>query len=545
MTDLANPPRLQDDSEVDVLAVDALSTGTPLDHYWSRVVGAGRAHEALRADWQDHLTRAVADCGFEYVRFHGLFHDDMFVYRIDADGNEIFNFQYVDAVFDRLLGLGIRPFVEFGFSPGDLAREKNTVFWWNGHGSPPKDYDAWQRLITRTLEHWVARYGINELTHWYFEVWNEPNLDPFFRGTRSEYLQLYAVSAQAVKAVDSRLRVGGPATSNFVADQRFAGETEDVTQHIVAGPDTLDQLDWNPVWVEAFLEFAAERGLPVDFVSCHPYPTDWALDEHGRGAKLTRNSEATPSDLRKLRRLIDASAFPDAELHLTEWNSSSSSRDHTHDQLPAATFIAKAVNGGLGQVDSLAYWTFTDVFEEVGAGDELFHGGFGLITLPGVVKPTFHAYRMLHRLGDTLLGRTTFAVASRHSRSGQIAILAYHYPPEVDRSVPASFDNRQVADLTARTGSPRRLELDLTNLAPGSGVFTEILDATHGNAIEAWRRMGSPSAPTREQLDQLRMMADSTHLRTAHADRHGRLRLQQDLAPWSICLITAVANRTS
>lgn len=543
MTDLVSPTSAHEIYVPDPIVIDAQGTGGPLDHYWSRVVGAGRAHEALRADWQDHLARVVADCGFSYVRFHGLFHDDMFVYRVKEDGTEIYNFQYVDAVFDRLLDAGIRPFVEFGFSPGDLAREKNTVFWWNGHGAPPKDYGAWERLITRTVEHWVGRYGLDEVRRWYFEVWNEPNLDPFFRGTRSEYFELYAVSAQAVKAVDAQLRVGGPATSNFVADQRFAGETEDISQHIVADPQTLDHLSWRPVWVQEFLDFAQGRGLPVDFVSCHPYPTDWALDEHGRGKKLTRRSDATVGDLRTLRELIDASAFPAAELHLTEWNSSSSSRDHAHDQLPAATFIVKSVIGGLKQVDSLAYWTFTDVFEEAGAGDELFHGGFGLITLPGVVKPTFHAYRLLNRLGDTVLAVSDHLVASRHSSTGEVTVLAFHYPPEVDRSVPASFDTREVADATATTGSPRRLSLVLINLQPGAEVLVETLDRHHGSAVDAWRRLGAPTTPTREQLSELRALADGTEIKTFRADQAGFARIDHELDPWSICLISTSPAR--
>jgi len=522
------------------LHAHARDAGEPLEHYWSAVVGAGRANEGLRADWQRQLAEVQAACGFRSVRFHGLFHDDMFVYTEREDGTPVYNFQYVDALFDALLDAGVRPFVELGFSPRALARETETVFWWGAHGAPPTDLRRWSELVGRTVRHWVARYGIDEVRSWYFEVWNEPNLRGFFRGTRSEYLELYAATARAVKDVDAGLRVGGPATSNFVPDTRFDGETEDFTVHTATFGVDLDTLDWKPVWLDAFLAYCAAHDLPVDFVSAHPYPTDWALDEHGQGQKLTRGVDATPRDLAEIRRLVDASPFPDAEIHLTEWSSSSSPRDHAHDTLPAATFVVRTVLHALGTVDSLAYWTFTDVFEEGGAGDEMFHGGFGMITLQGVPKPTFHAYRMLAGLGDRLLARTDGAVVTRDAR-GRVQALAYHYPAEEPRSVPASFGDRSVAERTAATGTPRTLALRVDGLASRASFQVEVLDETHGNAIAAWHALGAPAEPTRAQTAALDRAARATAVRTVTADDDGVLALDVELAPWSVLALTQLA----
>ncbi|MFJ2674873.1 beta-xylosidase [Streptomyces sp. NPDC087525] len=521
------------------ITVSALANApaTPLPHFWSRVVGAGRANEGLRADWQRQLREAHEGCGFEYIRFHGLFHDDMFVYTEREDGTAVHNFQYVDALFDFLLDLGVRPFVEFGFSPRALARETNTVFWWGAHGAPPVDLDKWAALIDGITRHWITRYGIEEVRRWYFEVWNEANLRGFFHGTRSEYFELYKVTARAVKNVDERLRVGGPATSNFVPDERFGGESEDVSRRIVAGRDDIDDLEWRPVWMAAFLDYCVAEGLPVDFVSTHPYPTDWALDEHGQGEKLTRGKDATPVDLALLRELIAKSPYPDAEIHLTEWSSSSSPRDHTHDTLPAATYVTRSILHSLGTVDSLAYWTFTDVFEEGGAGDELFHGGFGMITLPGIPKPTFHAYRMLHTLGDELIERGEDHVVTRSAATGRITALVHHYPEEEPKSVPASFDDRAVAEITQAKGRPRRLALEIGALAAGAPFRVEVLDSAHGDAIGAWRALGSPAAPTREQLAHLDRLARATEVRTVAAGEDGVLRLDTAVSPWSLILI--------
>jgi xylan 1,4-beta-xylosidase len=513
---------------------DARAAAEPLHHHWSLVVGAGRAAEGLRANWQEHLRTAAGECGFRYVSFHGLFHDDMFVYRAGDDG-PVYNFQYVDEVFDRLLEADVRPFVEFGFSPGDLAREKSTVFWWGGHGSPPTDLDAWAELVTVTVEHWRARYGAEEVRSWYFQVWNEPNLDVFFRGTRSEYYALYAATAKALKLLDPGLRVGGPSTSNFVPDARYDGETEDPAAYTrLTGGEDVDALEWRPVWIEHFLDHCAREGFPVDFVSCHPYPLGWALDGDGQGTTFSRHASATADDLAALRRLVDESAFPRAEIHLTEWNSSPVARDHTHDFPQAATFIVKSNLETIGLADSLTYWTFTDVFEEPGAGATVFHGGFGMINHQGIVKPSFHAYRLLHTLGDELLARVDGAVVTRDAGSGRISCLAYHYPDEATASVPLSQPGREAADETLAIGGPRSLEIDLSGLEPECLFTVETVGPFGGDALAAWRSIGEPEPPTREELAALRAVAREVAQEPRKADAEGRLRFAVTLQPWEI-----------
>lgn len=508
---------------------------TSFQPHWNACVGAGRANEALRAGWLEQMAFVREECGFETVRFHGLFHDDMFVYRENEDGTITYNFQYIDELFDRLLDMGVRPFIELGFCPKDLASNEGTVFWWKGNSSPPKDLEKWGELLKRFVEHLIARYGIEEVVTWYFEVWNEPNLEPFFHGTRSQYFELYRVSATVIKGIDTRLLVGGPSTSNFVPDARFDGEVEDLSLHkLVTTAKDLDALDWKPVWLEVFLAFCHENKLPVDFVSTHPYPTDWAFDEHGTGMKLTRGLDATPKDLALLRRMIDASAFPKAEIHLTEWSSSSSSRDFMHDYLPAATFVAKANIDSIGCVDSLSYWTFTDIFEESGAGDTAFHGGFGMINFQGIAKPTFHTYRLLNTLGSEAIERTEFGIVTRDRSSGKVSALAYHYAPEIRQSMPSSYDSRDVADEILATGEPVELVFELDGLKAGAEFVLEIVDKEHGDALSAWKRMGAPEPLSREQTKQLKAAALATRTESHRVDTNGALRVELTIDPWSL-----------
>jgi xylan 1,4-beta-xylosidase len=530
----ANPQSVE--KPVVTLKADSHDPGKSLVHFWSTTVGAGRANEALRAGWQEHLRLAASMAGFRYVRFHGLFHDDMFVYQ-EQDGKPVYNFQYIDDVFDRMLDAGVRPFVELSFSPADMATVKATTMWWKANGSPPKDYQKWADLVSAFARHCIERYGITEVRGWYFEVWNEPNLKPFFEGTKTQYFELYKVTARTLKQIDAQLRVGGPATSNFAPDGEYDGEVADSARRIKRQNNAdLDALSWHPVWVEQFLDYCHRNQLPVDFVSTHPYPTDFVVDEKGTGHDLVRSVNSTRDDLRLIRSIVDRSPYPKAEIHLTEWSSSPWLTDSTHDSLAAATFIVKANLESIGLVDSLSYWTFTDVFEEGGGDPTIFHGGFGMINFQGIVKPAFHAYRFMNCLGDELLSSSSLGVVTRDRKSGRLSALLYNYPTEMRTVIPTTGSVEE-ADKMMATGEIQPVDIVLTGMPANAAVLVEILDQNHGNATAAWEAMGRPEPPTREQTAILRQAAQNTQKELLHTDAAGRIVIHRPLPPWAILLI--------
>jgi xylan 1,4-beta-xylosidase len=533
----AQPPAGQDagaDTSID-LKVNAAAEGKPLVHFWSRVVGAGRANEGLRSTWQEELAMAAKYGGFQYVRFHGIFQDDMFIYREDAQGNPIYNFQYVDDLYDRMLAKGVRPFVELSFSPGPLSPVHNTTFWWRADGSPPSDYGKWAGLVHAFVQHCVDRYGIDEVRQWYFEVWNEPNLyESFFRGgSQQKYFELYKITALTVKAVDSRLRVGGPATSNFDMDDEALKKAQ-----ASGKPFDPFSIPWRPVWITDFLNYCHENNLPVDFVSTHPYPQDFAIDQPGTQQQqhYRRSINATRDDLRTLRAMIDRSYYPKAEIQLTEWNSSPSPTDHSHDSLAAGAFVAKTNLESIGLVDSLSYWVFTDVFEENRMTDSIFHGGFGLINYQEIVKPAFQAYRFMNELGDQTLAQVPGGIVSRFSTSGRIAAMGYNYPPEMKASLPVST-TLEAADAIDDSGSAREFTLDLSHLPAGAAFVIETLDKQHGDPVAAWEAMGKPEPPNEQQTEILRKEAWNTRKEIVRADSAGNLHIRTSLPAWALVSI--------
>jgi xylan 1,4-beta-xylosidase len=521
-----------------------------LRHVWNVCVGSGRANEALRADWQEHFREAVTVLGARSVRFHGLFHDDMFVYRATSESGfgpptplpePIHTFSYVDKVFDAVLRAGARPFVELGFMPRDLATQTETLFWWKAHCSPPKDMRRWVDLVTATVQHWVERYGPDEVRQWRFEVWNEPNLVPlFWTGSRTEYFELYEATARAVRAVDPHLKVGGPSTSVFVPDSRYAGEYEDrsVQQATVDAQD-VDALDWRPVWIEEFLDWCAGRDVPLDFLSTHLYPTDFAYAADGHTRNIHRQVDATPDDLAVLRKIIAAGPFPEVELHITEWSTSPSSRDAIHDTLFAATYVVRALLRSAALADSISYWTFTDVFEEGGAGTGPFHGGFGLVNEQGIHKPTFHALAMLARLGDRVLASTPHGVLTRHSATDDLAALFFNYPETMGTAPLGSAIGYPATRALAEHGPNRRIRHTVEGLAPGARFTVRTMDWDHGNVAEAWHGLGAPLNLTPAQTDELRRVADDLRVETLTASAEGRLEIDLDLPPWAVASIVA------
>lgn len=495
------------------LTMAADGAGQPCDPYWKRIVCGDRAGLALRADYRAGLATAVRECGFRNLRQHGMFHDDMFVWHA-KDGP--FNFQYLFSNYDYYLSLGLRPFVELSFMPVWMAANDNRVFSVKCAACPPKDPADWRKLVTATVKALVARYGLDEVLSWHFEVWNEPDI-AFWKGTQAEYFEFYRHSVESVKSVDAGLRVGGPATANFRPDAHGV---------------------YQATWVEEFMDFCARHHLPADFISTHPYPTDFPIDDATqKHRRVVRGPDATYEDLRRLRRLVDASPFAGTPIHCDEWGSSPSCRDSCHDHPFSASFLTANILRCVGLVDSLARWVFCDVSEESPPGPAEFHGGWGLLTAHGIRKPGFHAYAFLNRLGETLLHNGDGCAVFRGQRGWQALFHNHHHYANAE----ASWDTPEETEKMIGPGESRALALTLTDLPRRVRVTRSRVDREHGWALPAWIEMGRPDWPTARQLDVLHAAA-APGVTTEVVDTDaGRLDLRAPLGPLAIELIEVEA----
>ncbi|MFD7754516.1 glycoside hydrolase [Streptomyces sp. NPDC059757] len=453
------------------LAVDATAAGEPLCRPWQPMIGSERLSQLLCTDTsggrtigtelEAALRRVHDEIGVHAVRAHAILHDDLGVYR-EVDGEPVYDFTLVDEVYDRITAIGLRPCVELGFMPKDLASDNGkTVFEYGAIVSPPKSWNRWHDLISALVRHLMDRYGEDEVLGWDFEVWNEANLGVFWSSTRDMWMHLYDVTASAVKSVDPRLAVGGPSSA-------------------AAG------------WVDELLEHTARSGSPVDFVTTHTYGN-------------------APLDLRPTLERYGSTA----RIVWTEWGVTPSHFNPVNDTVSSATFLLHGMRSAAGRMEALSYWVASDHFEELGRPPGLLHGGFGLITVGGIAKARYHALWLLSRLGRTQLPVTAQgdgadglvqSWASRHD-DGSLDILLWNHTLD-----------QQKAQGDAALARTIRLRLD--GLGEGATARITRLDAEHGDVTTLAGRLGVSDWPTDEQWDQLRR-ADTLVAEPAVLERTG------------------------
>ncbi|HEY5101767.1 MAG TPA: glycosyl hydrolase, partial [Steroidobacteraceae bacterium] len=432
---------------------DFKAASEPLPHFWEHTVGSDHALMALRADWRQQLRRSHEELGFRHVRFHGLLSDDVSTV-VQYYDSLIYSFFNIDQIVDFLLSIGMKPFVELSFMPGALASGTKTVFHYRSNVTQPRDYDQWAMLIRTLVEHWIERYGLAEVRQWFFEVWNEPNLDWFGDGKQSDYFKLYRYTARAIKDVDTGIRVGGPATAVNA-------------------------------WICDFLEFCRTEHVPVDFVTTHHYPNDVVGME--RADTVTQLAASRRSALRDQTRKVrdQAGSMP---VYYTEWCTSSNPRDPLHDEAYAAAFVTKTIMEANGLVQGYSYWTFSDIFEENYFPSVPFHGGFGLLNIHGIAKPSYRAFQLLHHLGTELL-----PVEGAHAtvdvwvvrRGDEVTILLTNF----------ALPRHPIASQVVR--------VVLRHVRAPSKATIERIDQQHANAKRRWQELGEPEYPDAKTLAQL------------------------------------------
>lgn len=503
-----------------------------LEKRWEFCVGSCHAATALRQDWQEQMKKCHEQLGIRQVRFHGLFDDDMnVVIRPMFSAKCRLCFTNIDKIYDFLLSIGMRPFVELGFMPEAMASGAATVFHYKGNTTPPADYGQWQWLIEEFLNHLIERYGRGEVRQWYFEVWNEPNLGGpdspygFWAADREEYFRLYKATVQTVKKVDPFFKVGGPATSNNA-------------------------------WIPEMIRFCKEEGLPLDFVSTHQYPTDVVV---GYGVEDSANFK-NPLDLNdaeKIKTLMtdekaraefleeygvfqqhlwehvdrgiwtkmakravgEAQGLP---LFYTEWGSLAGLDS---DGPFGASFAVKTMLDAHDLAAGYSFWAFSDIFEENGQEAPVFHGGFGLMTQQGIPKAPYRAFELLHELGGEILDTvfrdgTVDGYVVRKEEAGALQVMLVNH-----HSLLHPIKEEEIRIRVTGCGRCRGAEISR-------------VDDTHANALAEWKKMGTPAYIREDGLH--RLLAASSLSREALEVKQdsGDLELEIRLPAMGTALIT-------
>jgi xylan 1,4-beta-xylosidase len=467
---------------------DLSQTPIAFEHFWEHTVGSGHAPLALRSDWQAQMQKCHAELGFRHVRFHDLLSDSMGTLVCQED-KLIYSFFNADQIMDFLLTIGMRPFVELSFMPQALASGSETVFRYKANITPPKDHKQWETFIHKLTRHWVERYGLEEVSQWFFETWNEPNLKAFWTGTRADYFKLYRHTTKAIKSVDSSLKVGGPATAQTA-------------------------------WIEEFLEYCERNHLPVDLITTHYYPTDAFSENEADTEKKLANAprNVMREQAEKVRQ--QARSLP---IYFTEWNISSDPRHSLHDEPFAAAYATHILMSLRGLVQGYSFWTFSDIFEENYFPSVPFHGGFGLLNLHGIPKPVYRAFELLHQVGDKQIkvdGQHETVEVWAIRKESQLSLLAVNHA------------------LPGHSMSSERVEIMLSNAPEPHATYIQRIDEDHANPRRAWLEMGSPEYLSALEVEELQASSQLLKEPQSWSGADGNVILHFDLPPHSLAAVT-------
>lgn len=424
-------------------------------------VGTGRMGLALQKEYYDQLKLVQEEIGFKHIRGHGLFTDDMAIYHEYEENGETrveYNFTYLDLVMDSYKELNIKPFIELGFMPKKLASGEQTIFYWQGNTTPPKDYNMWRELVKALLNHLIERYG-DDAYSYPIEVWNEPNLPGFwYKADMKEYFKLFKESFEAVKEVSERFKVGGPAICG-VRDEE---------------------------WIREFMQFCRSERLDIDFVTRHHYTTEFPEpDGHYGYAKLMKPEDGF-ANLQTTRDIIDSfDEYKGLPIHITEFNTSYIPNCPIHDTNLNAAYLAQQLSR-LGDVnESYSYWTFGDIFEEQGVPFAPFHGGFGMVANGCIPKPTFYAFKFFKDLKGECVHKDDKSVILK-GKDGYKAVLWN----------------------ICTKGEDKTEDFEITLPASGEySVIVKTVDEATCNPLKLWHDMGEPQSLTKAQTKLLRESA--------------------------------------
>ena len=435
------------------------ATPAPFRHTWEGLANVDQFRWLVRADMQDQLALARRELGTRHVRAVGMLDDEMRVMTPDPtrwrDTNKFSpepNWQMVTHVVERLLGIGINPMITTCFMPTALAAGAKTVFETKSNISLPTDWAEWRKLVRSLAAHLVRHFGAEVVRDFYFEVWNEPNLqDGFFAGTRNDFFRLYRETVSEIKSVDAALRVGGPSTARAE-------------------------------WIPEFLEFCRAENIGPDYLVGHVYNNDsdskpLSPFDGPQEDLVSKSPNFAAGVIRGTRRLLDTAGFR-GEVHWNEWGRSWFPCEPARESANEAAFIVKTMAEVSQCADRFAYWCLSDIYNQAGYGNSAFHGNYGLLSLHGLRKPGYLAHQLLGRLGGARIpvecegaDALNNAVATLGENGG--SVLVYRYSAEDSPSVERG---RVVVEMPA-------------GWRPAA-LFR--VTSAENNILHAWREAGAP-----------------------------------------------------
>lgn len=493
-----------------------------LRHTWRKVCCVGSTRDLLYSDVQEMLRKMQHEMPFTYVKFHGLLSDDVMLYDELPDGTPILSFTLLDKIFDFLLSIGLKPWMQLAFMPSALASQpdKNS-FYTKQNSSPPKNMRHWNYMIDALVHHCIQRYTLEEVLTWPFCVWNEPDTTPEMFGFqhKEDFFQLYETTYKTVKRIHPDFFFGSPS--------------------LLFLPE--DQLDW----YHPFFNYCKDHDCFPDFVNLHYYDDDIELmNDSATGErllnKLTPDEDSFSRYLDHLYAHLTEYGLENIPFYMTEWNLTVSHRNLINDTCFKACYLTKNLLKNYDRLESFGYWSLTDLIGELQPSKHLFHGGLGMFTMNGIPKSHYHTFRLISKLGDTLLSSGNGWFITKQSSTGNLRMIFYNYS-HYDKL----FSSGEIFDMTLTNRytsfanlKPRTFSVTLTKLTFSKCRIREtFVNQEYGSSYDTWVRMGGVELFSPEDIDTLYHLSQPGCEIYYENITDGELNFSRTLAPLEVRLV--------
>ena len=478
---LSNDYKVQNYSKDPVIVDECIEVNAnkykPFANNVNKIVTFGRAFEGLMADVQNQLIKIQKTFHYEYTRFTGIFNDEMYVYSEDKEGNSIYNWNYVDKLIDFLVSINLKPFINLGYIPEQIASENKYVFKWKGNISYPKDIEKWNNLVSSFMTHLIDRYGSEEVESWYFEIWNNPDNEIFWAEGKQKYFEFFKNTLNAVKRVSKSIKVGGPSGNSAY------------------------KKDYFNLWIRDLYNYLSSNKYNLDFFSMHFFRFRYNKETDYLNYMSKKDSI---KNLENIYKEFNLTFQRKLELIVTEWNPGKMYGNYTQDTCYMATNIVYDFINTVEFIPKLAYWSFTDIFEEFGVSQDIFHGGFGLFTMNNLKKASYNAFYLINRLGNNIIGKGEDWIVTRNKNKIQILLCNY-----------IEFDNNNFSDANQNVDffnrynvfeeKVKNIKLKINNLEKGTYYIKRTrLNRSSGSVFDAWVQMGAPKNMNEEIIKILK-----------------------------------------
>lgn len=513
VSDTAIASSIQTNIEVDLTN----RHGSRLLKYWSKVTSIGRASLCLRHEVRRQIELAQDDIGYEFIRFHGIFSDEMMVYKEDDKGNPIYNWVYIDEIFDFFLRVNLRPFIELGFMPEALASKKQHAFLWNANVSYPKSLKKWTDLVGAFIKHCIDRYGSNEVKKWYFQIWNAPDLpEVFWFESKEKFFNFFKSTYSSMKNVFKEAKIGPP---SLLPLNKFE-------------------------WMNDFLKFCETNFIELDFIACNIYATTdpknttLPLQLFNRPDDILALNEENflNSSISEVKELLKKYSI-NAPIFVTEWNLSPYTNDYNRDTCFLSSYVIYNIINNVDRFDILTFWSLSDIIEEGLTESKLYHGGLGLLTYNRLKKPSYNAFSLLSKLGDNIIERGEDYIVTSTNNNYQILLFNFVYFDDLFMSGDKSLlDYHNRYNIFRNSNMNKDINLILSLPGGNYRIKRWILNRSSGSTFDAWQSMGAPEQINSDIYNYLKSK-EIPEIKVSTEEVKKELMLSDSIPPHGILLI--------